>query len=512
MSKENYLSFNLLLSIFGIYLSFYYFGTRVYHYPIYELHQILKTAILISLILISPIIILNFFFQKFNNLLILKKIYDSLAFGVLIYIIYHYVIRFIDVNYFFIYISNFSNKSTFFKIIFYLYPLIIFSIIFYTLKENTLKKFHTFIFILLIILNSLSLNRIFQIYANIDKQAKSSNDLKFFKPDRIIEKKNDKKIFLLIFDTFDQYYLEKNIDNLKSLKNLYETSYVNKNFYTPAKFTLDAMPAILTGNSNKKTIVTIDGLYFYNLDNKKIMFNYENSIFNQKNINNFTSSIFGFYHPYCRIFKVKNCYDSINLGKNDIELIDALSIFFRLIYIDKFFDILNKITDTADSSAKIEIAYTHGLSKFMIQNSENFINIKSNLIFIHYPYPHLPLKTKGILKDEMNNLNLTDYEKNLFLIDLTLEKIQSSLSKHKNSLLIVTSDHWFKEGHTEDKAHPSVFFSKIIGDDIFIEDLEAKNLSSIKKLITDYLNDEIRSNNDIKSFFKKEKNHRSYVR
>ena len=75
-----------------------------------------------------------------------------------------------------------------------------------------------------------------------------------------------------------------------------------------------------------------------------------------------------------------------------------------------------------------------------------------------------------------------------------------------------TSDHWFKEGHTEDKAHPSVFFSKIIGDNFYIEDLEAKNLSSIKKLITNYLNDEIKSNNDIRSFFKKEKNHGSYVR
>ena len=56
------------------------------------------------------------------------------------------------------------------------------------------------------------------------------------------------------------------------------------------------------------------------------------------------------------------------------------------------------------------------------------------------------------------------------------------------------------------------FFSKIIGDNFYIEDLEAKNLSSIKKLITNYLNDEIKSNNDIRSFFIKEKNHGSYVR
>ena len=511
MSKDTFLSFNLFLSIFGIFLSFYYFGTRVYHYPIYELNNILTMAVFISSILILPIIIANFFFKRFNNLKILKKIYNSLVFGTLIYITYHYLIRFVDVNYFFIYISNFSNENIFFKIIFYLYPFIIFSLIHYYLKENILKKINTFIFILLIIFNSLSINRIIQIYGDSDKQVKTSSDLKFFKPNNKIEK-NDKKIFFLIFDTFDQYYLEKNIDSFENLKSLYETSYVNKNFYTPAKFTLDAIPAILTGNSVKKTIVTIDGLYFYNLENKKIKFNYENSIFNQKGINNFTSSIIGFYHPYCRIFIIKNCYDTINFSKNDIKLINALDVFFKLIYVDKFFDIFNKIIVNKDSSEKLENIDTHRLSKFMYENSENFINIKSDLIFIHYPYPHLPLKTKGIIKNEMNNSNLSDYEKNLFLIDLTLKKIQSSLNKYENSLLIVTSDHWFKEGHTEDKAHPSVFFSKIIGDNFYIEDLEAKNLSSIKKLITNYLNDEIKSNNDIRSFFIKEKNHGSYVR
>ena len=187
----------------------------------------------------------------------------------LIYITYHFLIRFVDINYFFIYISNFSNENIFFKIIFYLYPFIIFSLIHYYLNENILKKINTFIFILLIIFNIFSINRIIQIYGNSDKQVKASSDLKFFKPNNKIEE-NDKKIFFLIFDTFDQYYLEKNIDSFKNLKSLYQTSYVNKNFYTPAKFTLDAIPAILTGNSVKKTIVTIDGLYFYNLENKKI--------------------------------------------------------------------------------------------------------------------------------------------------------------------------------------------------------------------------------------------------
>ena len=511
MNKINYLFINLSLSIAGIYLTFFYFGTRVYHYPLFELSQIFKNSILVSLLLVLPLIILNLILKKFSNQY-LKKTYNSLIFGALIFIIYHYAFKFIDINYYYIYATIFKDQNIFIKIIFYIFPVILSSIIYFKLSENIIKKINYFIFITLITFNTISINRVIQIYGMNKNEAKSINDLKSFKHNNKKKITYNKKIFFLVFDTFDQFYLEKNIDNLDNLKNLYKTSYVNRNFYTPAKFTLDSIPAILTGNSTKKTVVTIDGLHFYNLENKKIKFNQENSIFNQKNIKGFKSSIFGFYHPYCRVFKIDNCYDTFNFNKRNVSLINALGIFFKITYIDKFFNPLALVIKKESSNVKIENIDTNLLSKSMYENSKNFINVESDLIFIHYPYPHPPLKTKGILKNEVNNLNLSDYEKNLFLIDLTISKIQSSLDKYNNSLLIITSDHWFKEGHTKDKAHPSVFFSKIIGDDNFIEDTEPKNLSSIKKLITDYLNDKIKTNNDIKKFFKKETNHVSFVR
>ena len=62
---------------------------------------------------------------------------------------------------------------------------------------------------------------------------------------------------------------------------------------------------------------------------------------------------------------------------------------------------------------------------------------------------------------------------------------------NQDSLLIVLSDHWHKD-ISEKKALPTVFFSKIIGDDTFIEDNKANNSSNLKGLI--------------KKFFKNEKN------
>ena len=512
MSKENYLSANIFLSSLGIYLSYFYFGTRVYHYPLYELGEILVNGILLALLISLPIIFLNLFFKNFFKIFFLKKLYYSTLFGILIYLVYHYIIRFMDMNYYHIYISNFKSFNILFKVFFYLYPFILFTILSFFINEKSFKNLNIFFFILLIILNFLSINRTFEIYGKNERQAKSVNDFEYFKKKSEDKITSNKKIFFLIFDTFDQFYLEKNIDNLINLKKIYQSSYVNKNFFTPAKFTLDSVPAILTGNSTKKTVVTLDGLHFYNQDNKVIKFNHENSIFNQ-NKDNFTSSIFGFYHPYCRIFNVKYCYDTIDFVKKNINLGIALGIFFKVTYVEKFLNPLKMINKKKKSSSqKIENIDTNYLSKFMLKNSSSFINIDSNLIFIHYPYPHPPLKTQGILLDKKNNLNLSDYEKNLFLIDLTLSKIKSSLELYQNSLLIITSDHWFKEGHDVDKVYPSVFFSKIIGDDNYIEDSEAKNLSSIKKLINNYINDKINSNKDIKSFFNNEKNHNSYVR
>ena len=112
--------------------------------------------------------------------------------------------------------------------------------------------------------------------------------------------------------------------------------------------------------------------------------------------------------------------------------------------------------------------------------------------------------------------NLSDYEKNLFLVDLTILNIQNSISKYKESLLIITSDHWHRKTYLrtadEKKAFPVLFISKIIGDDQLFSSNVSKNASSIKNLIIEYLDGNVRSNYDIQTFFDKEKNHKTYVR
>ena len=150
------------------------------------------------------------------------------------------------------------------------------------------------------IFNILSLYRTYVIYVLNDIKDYKFSDYKYFQVNSVNNSYSNKKIFILLFDEFDQSIFKKNIEKLEKIRKIYNTSYVNKKFYSPAKFTLDSIPAILTGNSSKRTIVKNGKLFVKNHENDIIQFNHENSLFN---IDNTSYSIFAYYHPYCKFLK-----------------------------------------------------------------------------------------------------------------------------------------------------------------------------------------------------------------
>ena len=333
-----------------------------------------------------------------------------------------------------------------------------------------------------------------------------------------------KKVFFLIFDEFDQIFFKNKIERLENLKRIYESSFTHESFYTPAMFTIDSIPAILTGSSTKRTIFKKGQLFMENLDGKLIKFEFDTSIFNQPKIKNFTSSIYGTYHPYCSLFKVKYCYDTYKHSLQTINLPYSLWIISNRIYLDRIInvsDVLKKIFRNPKFNKRLSklndlntSTFPDNLNSFMFFNSQKFISKNdTDLIFMHFGYPHPPLKTQGLIKfNEEDSKNLTDYEKNLFLVEKTISDLIIEIEKFDNSLLIISTDHWFKERKISNKAYPAVFFSKIISDDKRYSNDVTNNGSSIKKLIDLYFNNKILNNEDIKEFFDSEKNHDPYVR
>ena len=395
-----------------------------------------------------------------------------------------------------------ENYNLLVKVFFYLFPFIILFLYSLNLSEKKIFKINKFIFILLIIFNILSLYRTYVIYVLNDKESYEFSDYKYFQANSVNNSYSNKKIFILLFDEFDQLIFKKNFEKLDNIRKIYNTSYVNKKFYSPAKFTIDSIPAILTGNSSKRTIVKNGKLFIKNHENDITQFNHENSLFN---IDNISYGIFAYYHPYCKFFEAKPCYDKFYFVKQNINLLDSFKILFNVTYIDRIIN-FNLLHDEFYNKEK----ETKNFSKFMIENSFNFLKSNNDIIYIHYPFPHLPLK-KNIINFDKKNGTLSDYEKNLFLVDYTFLLINKFLENNQGSLLIVLSDHWHKN-ISEKKALPTVFFSKIIGDDTYIEDNKENNSSNLKELIKRFFKNEINSNYDIKNYFKLKNNHETYVR
>ncbi len=502
------ISLNLILSFFGIYLSFFYFGTNQYFYASYHLFDIFKSTLIISTIFGFPIIF-SIYFLNYGKKNILNKIATSFSQGIIVYIVFHYVIKFSDINYFHIYKSFIDSNNFFIKSIFYFFPFMLTFIVSFLLNSKQIYKINKFILILLIILNLSSIYRTTQIYMFNENKIFKLSDFKDLKVNTNKNQIIKKKVFILIFDEFDQSIFEKNFQKFDHINEFYNSSYVNKNFYSPAKFTIDSIPAILTGNSTKQTLFKKGQLYIKDLNDKLIHFSHDNSFFNIKNV---SSSIYATYHPYCRILKVVNCYDKFNFKKNEIDLIDGINNFLNVIYLDRLIDKMIRFDkDNLNTIEKgNEFSKDTEFSKFMIQNSLSFLKSDTNIIFIHYPFPHPPFK-KGVVKIKKEYQDLSDYEKNLFLIDDTFLKIKQYINKQKDSLLIVSSDHWHKD-ISENKSLPMVFFSKIIGDNKYYEENNEKNASNIKQLIIDFFEGNITSNKDINNFFKTKKNHKTYVR
>ena len=147
----------------------------------------------------------------------------------------------------------------------------------------------------------------------------------------------------------------------------------------------------------------------------------------------------------------------------------------------------------------------------MLENSSNFINTNTDFIYIHYLFPHSPGISDQFIDLTNFEAQLSDYEKNFFIVEKTISKIITDLQKYQGSLLIVTSDHWDKD-RKGNIPFPVVFFAKIIGDDQFLTSNKPNNASGIKKLVIDFFDQKISKNNDIKSYFDNLSNHKTLMK
>ena len=209
--ENNIASINLFLSSFGIFLSYFYFGNNEFFYNIYIKFEIFFYAFAVSLFILCINGLITYLLN-FTNKKILS-IYSSLLFAAIIFITFHYLIRFSDINFFFVYKSLLGDNSFILQVLFYSLPFII-CLMFFNLIKKKIYKFNKFLFTLLLIFLFLSSIRVlnFDYDLPINNQG-IKNDFKNYDVKQLKEQSETKKrVFFLVFDEFDFGYLKNNIE------------------------------------------------------------------------------------------------------------------------------------------------------------------------------------------------------------------------------------------------------------------------------------------------------------
>ena len=495
----------------GMYWIHFVFGWSSFFLIDYYKIPLLINAFYIFLIIFLIQIAIYFIIKKSQ---ILKNFYFYSFHSFTLFYLIFFLIKFSD-TYVNIFLSNFSLEQSH---KFYLYPFILFLSysLYFLLDQKKRMGWMKYLLILISVLILLTFYRLFFLVKpefKLDKNnfystfisEKITNHKKFF---------NDKIIFF-IFDEFDYEYLIKNSHRFPNLENIIKKSFFHKNFFPPAKYTSQSISSILTGKEVKKiNFLSGDLILNKGLDNETKIIT-ENTIFDDIIKRNLSSSIFGHFYPYCSKLKVKNCYDTLNSNEITMDLNRSLKVLSQQLYIKNFFNsdkIINFFTNNnfiEDFSYKYDenLIINDSMTWSMLTTTKKMMNINTNFIFAHYPFPHLD---KKITIKNMEDSSISDYEKNIYLVDLIAKILNENLSNFDKSLLIITSDHWFrnkdyssKKLNNEKKSMRIPFVAKIIGDDTYFEtDLEGNSIS-LRELFNSYYDGDIKSNEDINSFFLK---------
>lgn len=495
----------------GMYWIHFVFGWSSFFYIDYYKIPLLLNAFYIFLIIFSIQTFIYFIIKK-SQILISFYFYSFHSFT-LFYLIF-FLIKFSDIN-INIFLSKFSLE---YSHKYFLYPLVLFLsyILYFLLDQKKRISWMKYLFILISVLLILTFYRLFLVLKPEFKLDKN-NFYSTLLNEKISNNKNffNNKILFFVFDEFDYEYLNKNLYRFPNLENIIEKSFFHKNFYPPAKFTKDSISSILTGKEVNQINISSGNLILNKgLDDETIILT-ENTIFDDIKKRYLSSSIFGHYYPYCSKFEVKNCYDTINSNEITVDLNRSLKILSQKLYIKKFFN-SDKIIDFLTDINFIEnISYDYNediiindsITVSMLTTTKKMINADTNFIFVHYPFPHLDKKITIKNKDDSS---ISDYETNMYLVDLTAEILNKNLSNFDESLLIITSDHWFRDKdysseklNNEKKIMRIPFVAKIIGDDTYFETDFEGNSISLRELFNSYYDRDIKSNKDINSFFLK---------
>lgn len=256
------------------------------------------------------------------------------------------------------------------------------------------------------------------------------------------------RILWLVFDEMDDrlaFARRPSTVRLPELDQLRAEALSADNAYSPARFTLRAMPALITGKLVREAIVAHPSELSLAFDESKeaLPWSAQPNVFSRAREAGHNTALTGWYHPYCRIIghtvtRCTNRDEQATLFASAREqlrsLIDTLPLASSLIGWGPTWP---EISPSASRSRYLA----------MLADARQWATDPDlGLILVHWGFPHRPIfydRRQGRLEPSERS----NYFDNLALVDRTLGELRHAMQQTgmwDPSIVLLTSDHQFR--------------------------------------------------------------------
>jgi Sulfatase len=277
------------------------------------------------------------------------------------------------------------------------------------------------------------------------------------------------------------------------------------NANSPASATLYSVPSLLTGVPIGGSGIRIDEPAYLSLqstDGKWVRFSDATTIFGALASQGRSVSVLGFFHPYCKLFRVLQRCDSFTwpgIG----GLSDALWANVPAIAASEFGYVDNWESITEDS----------------LRLLPQYLARDDSLTFVHLNLPHLPAPyADKVLHLRPSSNPLIEYAHNLVLTDQILGQIVQTLQQQasrRDLLLVVSTDHWLRnrwyQGNVPEVSQPVPLIIWKVGETNGITLSQPLSTVHTSAMILDFLNGKLATEADVAQWWNNQPIYPSFI-
>lgn len=303
-----------------------------------------------------------------------------------------------------------------------------------------------------------------------------------------------RRVVWVIFDESDFGLIypvaETQERKLANFARLAQSSVFATNANSPASSTLYSIPALLMGQPLGGSGIRISAsatLSIQSKEDRSIGLREETTIFGALAANGRTASVLGFYHPYCKLFKLRRC-DSF--AYPEAGGLDAV--------------LWANSPDAIEAKLR-RVDYWESMTREMLDLLPEYMALNDALTFVHLNVPHPPSNyANKVLHLSSSADPIVEYSHNLMLADRVLGDIIRNLVQQiprQEVLLVVSTDHWFRnrwyQADKPEASRPVLFIAWKVGETKGYVLSQPVSTVHTADMILDYLNGKLNSQADI---------------